>query len=167
MHKSKKIIYLFLALALIGLSIFLVVQQLDKTQVNDSGIIQYSKKDLRDSENVIRDKFFYENEHNLEKVRELYSSKYADSDFRLFNLASIKLLEIKLLEDERNYSYRAGFKDLERKNLIVYKVRYSVEFKDQTIEAIDSGEYDFAYYLIRENNGGNWKIDGTGMDYFE
>lgn len=161
MKNNQKIIAVFLTLALLGLISFLVWQS-DNAQVADPRFPQYSKKDLRDSEKVIQNAFFYKDKHNLEKLRELYSSRYADSDFRLFNLASIKVLEIKLFEEQKNYPLNPNL-DIERKNMIMYKVRYYVEFKDQTIEPMDTGEYEINYFLIRENNKGNWKIESVGV----
>lgn len=134
--------------------------------------VKYDKKTLEEAEKVIRDAFFYQNNHDLTKVKDLYSSRYSNSTFRLDNLISIQILELKLLKNEINYrlylDYGPGrVNNIERKNLIIYKVRYNIEFKDQTLEPIDSGEYQRAYSLIRENNIGNWKIDDIGIDYYD
>ncbi|HWP97245.1 MAG TPA: DUF4829 domain-containing protein, partial [Syntrophomonadaceae bacterium] len=42
-----------------------------------------------------------------------------------------------------------------------------VEYKDQKTEPRDSGEYEESFYLIKENNVGNWKIDDNGENYYE
>lgn len=162
MQNTKKIIYIFLTLALLGFITFLVTRQSNKAQMADLTFSPYTEKDLKESEKVIRDAFFYKNKHDLGKLRGLYSSKYANSDFRLFNLANIKLLEIKLPE-QKNYPALNPNLNIERKNMIMYKVKYYVEFKDQTIEPMDDGEYEIYYFLIKENNRGDWKIESTGV----
>lgn len=142
-----------------------------KVNINKSEI-EYEMKDLISSEQIIKDSFKYKNEHDLDKLRQCYSASYINSDFRLNNIVSTKVLDIKLLKDERNYSFYIGtgngrINGVKRKNLIIYRVRYAIEFKDQSIEPIDSGEYDESFYLIRENNLDSWKIDAIGVNYFK
>ncbi|HWP97086.1 MAG TPA: DUF4829 domain-containing protein [Syntrophomonadaceae bacterium] len=40
-------------------------------------------------------------------------------------------------------------------------------YKDQSQEPEDSGEYEKAFILIKENNDGGWKIDDIGYPYYE
>ncbi|MEA4901027.1 DUF4829 domain-containing protein [Desulfitobacterium sp.] len=162
MRNTKKIKYILLVLVSLGFIIFLVTWQSNKAQIASPTFPPYSKKDSKESEKVIRDAFFYENEHDLEKLRGLYSSRHANSDFRLFNLSNIKLLEIELPE-QKDYPALNPKLNIERKNMIRYKVKYYVEFKDQTIEPMDNGEYEIYYFLIKENNRGDWKIESTGV----
>lgn len=174
MKISKKIIYIIGVSTILIMSfiLLLIYNQPDQTKANNNNSFKYDKTTLEDSEKVIRDAFIYENNHNLNKLRDSYSSKYSNSSFRLDNLVSIKILELKLLEKEVNYNDyfnygRGRINNIERKNLIIYKVKYYIEFKDQTIEPMNSGEYERGYYLIRENNVGNWKIDDSGVGYYD
>lgn len=127
---------------------------------------------IQSAETVILNSFKYENDHNLAKLKECYTSRYNKVNFRLDNIASTEVLEIKLLEDQRYYKFyleygRGRINNVDRKNIKAYKVKYYVEYKDQTIEPRDSGEYEQAYYLIKENNKGNWKIDSIGVPFYE
>ncbi|MGC7872677.1 DUF4829 domain-containing protein [Desulfosporosinus sp. SYSU MS00001] len=173
MKISKKLIYIIgLSILIISFIELLIYNQPGQIKANNTNSFKYGGNRFDDSEKVIRDSFIYENDHNLSKLRESYSSRYSDSNFRLDNLVSVKILEIKILEKEANYndyfSYGRGrINNIEKKNLIIYKVKYYVEYKDQTKEPMNSGEYERAYYLIRENNVGNWKIDDIGVDYYE
>lgn len=165
---------------IIGLSIILIISSIvvlnyfpqEQTKPDKKSAFKYDKSSLENSEKVIRESFKYKNDHNLKKLRELYSSSFKNTNFRLDNLVSTKVLGIKLLNNETNYnvyfnSGRGRINDVERKNVIIYKVKYYVEYKDQTIEPENSGEYEKGFTLIKENNLGNWKIDTIGYPFFE
>ncbi|BAE84315.1 DUF4829 domain-containing protein [Desulfitobacterium hafniense] len=124
------------------------------------------------AKNTIESAFYFKNNKDVESLKNVYSDRYSYSFFKLENINKIDLIEIKLLKNEKNYNIyynygRGRINNVDRKNLIIFKVKYNIEYKDQKIEPVDSGIYEVAYFLIKENNTGNWKIDDVGQDYYE
>lgn len=118
-------------------------------------------------EQVIKDSFKYKNLHQLKSLLTCYTKRYENVNFRLDNLESCKLESLELITDEKIYksyftSGRGMVNHIERENVRKYTVKYNVQYKDQSKEPIDSGDYETTYTLIRENNLGEWKIDGIG-----
>ncbi|MBN1050487.1 DUF4829 domain-containing protein [Clostridium botulinum] len=118
---------------------------------------------MKSPEDVIRDSFKYKNSHQLKNLLICYTTRYKDINFRLDNLESCKLDSLELITDSRIYkSYFTSGVEIKRENVRKYTVKYNVQYKDQSKEPIDSGDYETIYTLIRENNLGEWKIDGIG-----
>ncbi|MCR1131900.1 DUF4829 domain-containing protein [Clostridium botulinum] len=92
-----------------------------------------------------------------------YTTRYKDVNFRLDNLESCRLDSLELITDSRIYkSYFTSGVEIKRENVRKYTVKYNVQYKDQSKEPEDSGDYEKMFTLIRENNLGEWKIDGIG-----
>ncbi|NFH90244.1 DUF4829 domain-containing protein [Clostridium botulinum] len=122
---------------------------------------------IKSPEDVIRDSFKYENAHQLKNLLTCYTTRYKDINFRLDNLESCRLNSLELITDSRIYksyftSGRGMINNIKRENVRKYTVKYNVQYKDQSKEPEDSGEYEKLFTLIRENNLGEWKIDGIG-----
>ncbi|OOM80860.1 hypothetical protein CLPUN_12370 [Clostridium puniceum] len=117
--------------------------------------------------NVIKESIKYENEHNLEKLLNCYTSKNQDSNFRLDNIESKQLVSISLIKDDSIYnSYNNENElgnELLNKNVRIYSVKVNIRYKNENIEPITNGEYEYHYYLIKESNTGKWKIDSIGV----
>ncbi|WP_017352572.1 DUF4829 domain-containing protein [Clostridium sp. ZBS4] len=122
---------------------------------------------IKSPEDVIRDSFKYENAHQLKNLLTCYTIRYKDINFRLDNLQSCRLDSLELITDSRIYksyftSGRGMINNIKIENVRKYTVKYNVQYKDQSKEPEDSGEYEKMFTLIRENNLGEWKIDGIG-----
>ena len=118
---------------------------------------------MKSPEDVIRDSFKYENVHQLKNLLTCYTTRYKDVKFRLDNLESCRLDSLELITDSRIYkSYFTSGVEIKRENVRKYTVKYNVQYKDQSKEPEDSGDYEKMFTLIRENNLGEWKIDGIG-----
>ncbi|NFT93334.1 DUF4829 domain-containing protein [Clostridium botulinum] len=114
---------------------------------------------IKSPEDVIRDSFKYENSHQLKNLLTCYTTRYKDVNFRLDNLESCRLDSLELITDSRIYkSYFTSGVEIKRENVRKYTVKYNVQYKDPE----DSGDYEKMFTLIRENNLGEWKIDGIG-----
>lgn len=133
------------------------------TIIDESNIYEESDE----VENVIKNSFKYRNEHDLDKTLELYIDRYKDSDFRLDNLESIEIIELKLLTDKSQYrqyinNIILNESDLKIKAIKIYEVKYYVEYKDETLEPNDSGEIMKQYCLIKLQDSDKWLIHGVG-----
>ncbi|WP_252223454.1 MULTISPECIES: DUF4829 domain-containing protein [unclassified Clostridium] len=118
---------------------------------------------IKSPEDVIRDSFKYENAHQLKNLLTCYTTRYKDINFRLDNLESCKLDSLELITDSRIYkSYFTSGVEIKRENVRKYTVKYNAQYRDQSKEPEDSGDYEKMFTLIRENNLGEWKIDGIG-----
>ncbi|NFA43339.1 DUF4829 domain-containing protein [Clostridium botulinum] len=122
---------------------------------------------IKSPEDIIRDSFKYENAHQLKNLLTCYTTRYKDINFRLDNLESCRLDSLELITDKKIYKsyFTSGsgmINNIKRENARKYTVKYNVQYKDQSKEPIDSGDYETIYTLIRENNLGEWKIDGIG-----
>ncbi|NFH69213.1 DUF4829 domain-containing protein [Clostridium botulinum] len=118
---------------------------------------------IKSPEDVIRDSFKYENSHQLKNLLTCYTTRYKDVNFRLDNLESCRLDSLELITDSRIYkSYFTSGVEIKRENVRKYTVKYNVQYKDQSKEPEDSGDYEKMFTLIRENDLGEWKIDGIG-----
>ncbi|NFG63126.1 DUF4829 domain-containing protein [Clostridium sp. CMCC3677] len=118
---------------------------------------------IKSSEDVISESFKYENSHQLKNLLTCYTTRYKDVNFRLDNLESCRLDSLELITDSRIYkSYFTSGVEIKRENVRKYTVKYNVQYKDQSKEPEDSGDYEKMFTLIRENNLGEWKIDGIG-----
>ncbi|WP_252224179.1 DUF4829 domain-containing protein [Clostridium sp. ZBS2] len=118
---------------------------------------------IKSPEDVIRESFKYKNSHQLKNLLTCYTTRYKDVNFRLDNLESCRLDSLELITDEGICkSYFTSGVEIKRENVRKYTVKYNVQYKDQSKEPEDSGDYEKMFTLIRENNLGEWKIDGIG-----
>ncbi|SFD31972.1 DUF4829 domain-containing protein [Clostridium uliginosum] len=159
---------MFILSVILGISIFVFgcSEKSDTNTNNEITKIELSEP-IKSPEDVIKDSFKYENEHNKEKLLNYYTTRYENINFRLDNLESIELNSLDLITDEEiYYSYFTSglglFNSVKRENVKKYTVNYNIKYKDQSKEPADSGSYDKIYTLIKENNLGDWKIDGIG-----
>ncbi|WP_252229582.1 DUF4829 domain-containing protein [Clostridium sp. ZBS15] len=161
-------------ISLIFITLILVVgcseQKVNETKSENKCVVEESfiesiklPEAIKSPEDIIIESFKYENSHQLKNLLTCYTTRYKDVNFRLDNLESCRLDSLELITDSRIYkSYFTSGVEIKRENVRKYTVKYNVQYKDQSKEPIDSGNYDTMYTLIRENNLGEWKIDGIG-----
>lgn len=173
---KNKFLWIFLILIVLGISI---VKSLDfntekqsinkNTTGNINSIIKksnISEKSI-EAEEVIKKSFKYRNNRELDKLLECYKDRHKNDNFRFENLEVIEINNIELEADESIYwSYLNNVfvseSNLDFEELRIYKVKYYIEFKDDTIEPIKSGNNSRHFYLIKEKDSGKWLIQDTG-----
>lgn len=128
----------------------------------------YSCFDLISSKQTVKDSFKYRNIKEEKKLYSLYSDNLSDAIKKeLDNIKQIDMNDISLIQDEYMYSEYIGtglgsVDNTQRKDLIIYKVNYNVEYYDDSIEPLENGNQTFAYFLVKNN--GKWII--TTMGYY-
>lgn len=128
----------------------------------------YSCFDLISSKQTVKDSFKYRNVKEEKKLYSLYSDNLSDAIKKeLDNIKQIDMNDISLIQDEYMYSEYIGtglgsVDNTQRKDLIIYKVNYNVEYYDDSIEPLENGNQTFAYFLVKNN--GKWII--TTMGYY-
>lgn len=173
MKKSKGIVIAILSIILIGNLFVSCSKGKESNEVLTNGKInslEYTEEEINEAVEVIKNSFKYANEKNIIDLKDCYTSRHMNSDFRLFNLESKELKEVALLTEEKNYSeymeYGTGkINGVERRNIIAFRVKSSIQYIDDNIEPVDSGINETGYTLIREKNLGGWKIEEVGEPY--
>lgn len=128
----------------------------------------YSYFDLISSKQTVKDSFKYRNTKEEKKLYSLYSDNLSGAIKKeLANIKQIDMNDISLIQDEYMYSEYIGtglgnVDNTQRKNLIIYKVNYNIEYDDDSIEPLENGNQTFAYFLVKNN--GKWII--TTMGYY-
>lgn len=172
----NKYIKFTLLLTVMIVSVGMLVSCKSKVENSDESIddkviaIMMKSEDYKDSieaEQVIKDSFKYENENNLEKTLECYVDKYKNSDFGLDNLIYKNIIDIELLEDEPDFRYTiAGIllnePNMDIEEMKMYRVKSYVEYKDENIEPVDSGETSHRYTMIKLKDLNKWVIYSIG-----
>ena len=172
----NKYIKFTLLLTVMIVSVGMLVSCKSKVESSDESIdnkvvaIMVKSEDYKESieaEQVINDSFKYENENNLEKALECYVDRYKNSDFGLDNLIYKNIIDIELLEDEPDFRYTISSILLNEPNLNIeemkmYRVKSYVEYKDESIEPVDSGETSHRYTMIKLKDLNKWVIYSIG-----
>lgn len=126
----------------------------------------YSYFDLISSKQTVKDSFKYRNIKEEKKLYNLYSDNLSNAIKKeLDNIKQIDVNDISLIQDEYMYSEYIGtglgsVNNTQRKDLIIYKVNYDVEYHDDSIEPLENGNQIFNYFLVKNN--GKWIITTTG-----
>ncbi|RDY22922.1 DUF4829 domain-containing protein [Romboutsia maritimum] len=126
---------------------------------------QTSLNQNTDPKTTIENSFKFENDHDVNKLKNCYTSNLVDAVCKkdsVDNIESTKLLNLNLVTDETYYQNYINTKDnLKRDDIAIYNVNYYVKFKGLRAEPIDSGEDETYYYVIKEKDS-TWKIDSIG-----
>lgn len=128
----------------------------------------YSYFDLTSSKQTVKDSFKYRNIKEEKKLYSLYSDHLSHAIKKeLDNIKQIDINDISLIQDEYIYSEYIGtglgsVDNTQRKDLIIYKVNYNVEYYNDSTEPLENGNQTFAYFLVKSN--GKWII--TTMGYY-
>lgn len=158
---KKRTIFKLTALSLFLLILFSIIFLYKSSKY--SGF--YSYYDLISSKQTIKDSFKYKNTKEEKKLYSLYSDNSADAVKReLNNIKKIDMNDISLIQDEYMYSGYIGtglgsVNNTQRKDLIIYKVNYNVEYYDDSTEPLENGSQTVAYFLVKNN--GKWIITTT------
>ena len=133
--------------------------------------ISFTDYEINEGLNVIKNSFKYENNRNEEELKKCYTEVYKDTNFMLSNINSVEIKEVALLKDKKIYSNyldygRGKMRNIDIKNVIIFRVKYNKEYIDDSIMPMDSGIDEKGFILIRENSTSSWKIDGAGEPYF-
>ncbi|WP_050607954.1 DUF4829 domain-containing protein [Clostridium niameyense] len=124
---------------------------------------------LLESDKVIQNYFKYYNNKNKKGVLSTLTKNTCTFNvmFNFGNLKYIKLENIKedndLKQKEAYIKYGRGNVDgTKKENVIIYKVKYKVKYKNDKFGPEDSGEYVKWFTLIREDKNSPWLIDDIG-----
>ena len=150
--KTKKIVFILLILFI---SVICFNSFKKQTSLNQN----------TDPKTAIENAFKFENDHDVNKLKNCYTSHLLDAVCKkdaIDNIESIKLINLDLVTDEKYYqSYINKKENLTRDDIAIYNVNYYVKFKGLRVEPIDSGEKETYYYVIKEKDS-SWKIDSIG-----
>ncbi|MDV4150164.1 DUF4829 domain-containing protein [Clostridium sp. AL.422] len=173
---KNKFLLIFLILIILGISIVKSLdfntkkQSINKNSTeNINAIIKksnISEKSI-EAEEVIKNSFKYRNDHELDKLLECYTDRHKYDNFWFENLEMIEVNNIELVTDESLYwvyinNVLINEANLDFEELRIYKVEYCIEFKDDTIEPINSGNNSRNFYLIKLKDSGKWLIQDVG-----
>lgn len=161
---KKRTIFKLIALSLFVLILFFIMFLYKSPKYNG----YYSYFDLISSKQTVKNSFKYRNIKEEKKLYSLYSDSLLDAVKKeLDNIKQIDMNDISLIQDEYMYSGYIGtglgsVDNTQRKDLIIYKVNYDVEYYDDSTEPLENGNQTFAYFLVKNN--GKWII--TTMGYY-
>ncbi|NEZ46993.1 DUF4829 domain-containing protein [Clostridium niameyense] len=124
---------------------------------------------LLESDKVIQNYFKYYNNKNKKGVLSTLTKNTCTFNvmFNFGNLKYIKLENIKedndLKQKEAYIKYGRGNVDgAKKENVIIYKVKYKVKYKNDKFGPEDGGEYVKWFTLIRKDKNSPWLIDDIG-----
>lgn len=124
----------------------------------------YSYYDITSSKQTIKNSFKYKKSKQPDKLYDLYSDRLIDATKREFeNIKEINLIEISIVENKKIYNSIDtfdGVNKIQKGDLIIYKVKYNIEYFDSSIEPIENGENTFLYFLVK-NEENKWIIAGN------
>ena len=161
--KSLVILTIVILIAILILSLFIILNHLNKTE---------------SPQQVVENFYKYLDEKNVSKVQKyLIDEKKDYFNHTLENLVSIKIVNItESLISSNKDEYASNMKDgyiqqiqkykeieLDPNNIKIFKVEESVKYKDDTKEPVASGNHELYYILTRKDTNSQWLIADWGF----
>ncbi|MEG6523316.1 DUF4829 domain-containing protein [Desulfotomaculum sp. 1211_IL3151] len=122
------------------------------------------------AQSVVEKYFQYRNEKNKDKLLTTLTEHWNAPNvvWGFENLDSIRIINI---EEEKNEKVkklylstgRGSINGTKENNLKVYKVKYVVKNKNDSVGPQESGTYEWWYFVIRKDESSPWRIDDFGV----
>lgn len=124
-----------------------------------------SSKNSMSPEQVLKEHFKLLNEKKVNKLEQTVTKRHEGTLWGTENLEYIKIISI---EEDTTEATKSGYLDYgagakkKPTDLKIFKVKYEVKYKDDQKGPQPSGEYEWNYFLIKENKDSPWLIDDWG-----
>lgn len=119
---------------------------------------------------VVEKYFKYSDEKNEKGVLSTLTDRWNAPNI-VWELGNLEYIDLNFIEeetDQKQYeSYlkngRGSINGTTMENLIVFKVMYEVEYKNDYVSSQESGMYEWWFFLIRKDENSPWLIDDMGV----
>ena len=110
-------------------------------------------------------KYFFDrySEKDLSGMNKVVYEKKRLDNSRFDNIISVKLISCTEEKDPARIHFSSLWYDDEPYAYTLVRVKYNIQFEDDTDWPIKSGEHEFDYYLVKASKASGWIIVMSGL----